>query len=254
MDVWRHGNFVRHYASRTLRPPEVILLARHAHQMQGDVLELGCGAGRVSGYLVELARSLHGIDVSELMVDHCRQAYPAGKFTVMDLRDLSNFDDESFDCVFAANSVLDVLGDQERREVLREVRRILRPDGVLAMASHNRAHIPRLRKPTDIRGARNLVRAFGKLVLMPWRLRNQRRLAPLLRTESDYALVNDDAHDFRLLHYYISNDAQRLQFEQEGFLPIECLDSQGSSVAEGAQADESAELHYAARRAPTGPQ
>jgi SAM-dependent methyltransferase len=214
-------------------------------------LELGIGAGRVTGYLVELAATVHGIDVSPAMVDYCRTTYPAGTFAVADLRDLSEFDDEHFDAVLGANNVLDVLGDAERLRVLRELRRILKPGGVLAMSAHNRAHIPYLRKPTDVRGARNLFRAAGKVALIPWRLRNRRRLLPFERSEADYALVNDDAHDYTFLHYYISRDAQVRQLDREGLEPLECLDAEGRLVNPGQGAPESAELHYVARRGPT---
>jgi SAM-dependent methyltransferase len=183
------------------------------------------------------------------MVAHCREVYPKGTFSVDDLRDLSRFDSGSFDAIVGANNVLDVLGDSERRQVLREVGRLLKPNGVVAMSSHNRAYIPKLRKPTDLRGARNIVRAMGKLVLMPWRERNRRRLAPFERQESDYALVNDDAHHFRLLHYYISRAAQERQLEQEGLRLIECLDGEGHAVAGDESAADWAELYYVAHLA-----
>ncbi len=250
--MWRNKNFVRHYASRTLRPAEVILLVRHAGAFSGRVLELGIGAGRVTGYLVELAAAVHGIDVSPAMVDYCRSTYPTGTFTVADLRDMSGFESEHFDAVLGANNVLDVLGDEERVRVLRDLRRILKPGGVLAMSAHNRAHIPYLRKPTDLRGARNLLRAAGKLALIPLRVRNRRRLLPFERSEADYALVNDDAHDYTLLHYYISRDSQVRQLDQQGFQPLECLDAEGRLVDVGQEASESAELHYVARRGAGG--
>lgn len=250
--MWRNKNFVRHYASRTLRPAEIILLVRHAGAFSGRVLELGIGAGRVTGYLVELAAAVHGIDVSPAMVDYCRSTYPAGAFAVADLRDLSGFESEHFDAVLGANNVLDVLGDEERVRVLRELRRLLKPGGVLAISAHNRAHIPYLRKPTDLRGARNLFRAAGKLALIPWRLRNRRRLLPFERSAADYALVNDDAHDYTFLHYYISRDAQVRQLEREGFQALECLDAEGRTVELGQDASESAELHYVARRGAAG--
>lgn len=246
LKVWSGGNFVRDYDSRNLRPAEIILLVRHAKAFAGRVLELGCGAGRLTGYLVELADEVRGIDVSLAMVEHCRGVYPGGMFSVEDLRNLSSFDSQSFDVVVGANNVLDVLGDSERRQALREIGRILKPEGIVAVSSHNRAYIPKLRKPTDLRGARNIVRAAGKLVLMPWRERNRRRLAPFERSEPDYALVNDDAHDFRLLHYYISRDAQERQLDEEGLRLVECLDGEGHVVADGESAPDWAELYYVA--------
>lgn len=247
--VWSSGDFVKDYDSRNLRPAEIILLVRHASAFTGRVLELGCGAGRLTGYLVELANEVCGIDVSPAMVAHCRKVYPGGTFSVEDLRDLSSFESHSFDVVVGANNVLDVLGDSERHQVLREIGRLLKPEGIVAVSSHNRAYIPKLRKPTDLKGARNIVRAAGKLALMPWREYNRRRLVPFERVEPDYALVNDDAHHFRLLHYYISRAAQERQLAEEGLRLVECLDGEGRVVPPEGSAADWAELYYVARLA-----
>jgi SAM-dependent methyltransferase len=227
----------------------VIALARHGAQFSGAVLELGVGAGRVTGYLVALASSLTGIDIAPAMVEYCRAEYPEGSFAVGDLRDLTGYADRSFDAVVAANNVLDVLGDAERRRALREIQRLLKPEGVLLMSSHNRAHIPRLRPPTDLRGARNVLRAGGRLAVMPLRVRNHRRLRALERSEADYALVNDDAHNYTLLHYYVSADVQRQQLADAGLTVLECLDGDGRLLGAGDDAPDSAELHYVARQA-----
>jgi hypothetical protein len=81
---------------------------------------------------------------------------------------------------------------------------------------------------------------------LPLRLRNRRRLRSLQRAEPGYALVNDEAHDFSVLHYYISPDAQRRQLAEHGFELMECLDLDGREVAEGAAARSCPELHYVA--------
>jgi SAM-dependent methyltransferase len=249
-DVWRRGRYVRYYASRELRPAEVLVLVRHREKLEGDVLELGCGAGRLTGYLAELARSARGIDLSPQMIDYCRRRYPRGIFDVGDLRDLAPFADGSFDAVIATWNVLDVLGEDERARVLREIRRILVPGGLLLMSSHNLAYVPRLKAPTDLR-ARNLVRRAGRLALMPARQRHHRALAGMERSAGDHAIVNDDAHGYRLLHYYVSRDAQERQLRDAGLDFLECLDNDGHTVGPGEQARDHVELYYLASR-PTG--
>jgi SAM-dependent methyltransferase len=246
MDRWSRGNFVREYASRTLRPVEVVVLARHHDALAGRVLELGCGAGRLTGYLAELAGSVHAIDVSPAMVAHVRRTYPEVACDQGDLRELSVFDADSFDAVLAPFSVLDVLDDPERRRVLDEIRRLLVPGGTLVVSSHNRAFAPRLRKPRWVL-ARTPRGIAVKLLRFPLRQRNHRRLVPLERSEPGYALINDDAHDFQLLHYYIERDAQERQLSEHGFALVECLDLEGHRVAAGETAAEHVELHYVAR-------
>jgi hypothetical protein len=147
----------------------------------------------------------------------------------------------------ATYNVLDVLGDSERRRVLGDIYEVLSPGGLLMMSSHNLAYLPRLRKPTELE-ARNIVRRLGRLALMPLRVRNRRKLVGLERSGSSYAVVNDDAHDYRLLHYYVSRDAQERQLKDAGFEFLECLDNDGRTVKAGETGEEHVELYYLARR------
>jgi SAM-dependent methyltransferase len=246
-EVWAKGEFVDFYATRRLRTVETMLLERHRDALGGRLLELGCGAGALTGRLCEVARSVHAVDISPAMVAYCRRTYPKATFSEGDLRDLSRFERGSFDAVVAPFNVLDVLGDAERRRVLEEIHAVLVLGGLLIMSSHNRGYAPRI-------GAamRAIVgdsrRPLESIRHLPRRLRNRRRLVRLEREEDGYALVNDEAHDFSVLHYYISRDAQEHQFAEQGFELIECLDREGRLVAAGEAAAHCPELHYVARR------
>ena len=210
------------------------------------MLELGCGSGRLSGHLIEVARNVHGIDIAPAMVAHCRAAYPSGTFSVGDLRDLSQFGSACFEAVVAPFNVLDVLDDAERNDVLGQIARVVVPGGLLIMSSHNLAFAPSIERPWHIdRGdLRGLLRS---LTHAPRRMRNRRRLAPLQRRLPGYSILNDEAHDFALLHYYVSPDAQALQLQEHGFALLECLDLDGRPLTAGDSAAACPELHYVAR-------
>jgi SAM-dependent methyltransferase len=245
-EVWGRGDFVAGYATQDLRPVETTLLTRHRPALAGRVLELGCGAGRLTGHLCEVAQAVHGVDISPAMVAYCQQAYPSATFSQQDLRDLSSFERSSFDAVVAPFNVLDVLGDAERRRALDEVRRILVPRGVLIMSSHNRGFTSRAADRTRaVLGSAR--RPLTSLRSLPRRLRNRRRLRPLQREEDGYAIVNDEAHDFSVLHYYISRDAQEQQLSEHGFELLDCMDLDGQNLPAGAAAAHCPELHYVAR-------
>lgn len=245
--TWARANYVEEYANRQLRPPEVTLLVRYRDELRGRLLELGCGAGRLTGYLADLARELHGIDLSPLMVEYCRRAVPTATVNEGDLADLTAFEDESFDAVLAGFNVIDVLDDAERRALLDDMHRVIAADGLLIMSSHNRAYIPRLPAATHLRTSDPL--RFGlDLLRMPRKVRNQRRLRPLEHEGPDYQMLNDDAHRYSLLHYYISRAAQERQLHEHGFELLECLDLEGRRVEAGETAEGSSELHYIARR------
>jgi hypothetical protein len=90
-------------------------------------------------------------------------------------------------------------------------------------------------------------RPAASLRSLPRRFANRHRLRPLQRTERDYAIVNDEAHDFSVLHYYVSRDAQERQMMQAGYELLECLDLDGRCVEPGETAAKCPELHYVAR-------
>jgi SAM-dependent methyltransferase len=250
-DIWTRGDFVGDYRSRELRPVESQILESHGAALSGRLLELGCGAGRLTGHLIDHARSVHGIDLSPAMVAYCRRTYPLGTFTEGDLRDLSAFKPQSLDVVLAPYNVLDVLDDGERRGVLDEIRRLLGSGGLLILSSHNRAYAPLISRPgrVQLSGPRTFARS---LIGRRRRIRNHRRLLALQRNEPGYALLNDEAHDFALLHYYISPDAQALQLHEHGFELLEYLDLDGRRLTAGENAARCPELHYVARRMPAG--
>ncbi len=250
-EVWAKRNFVGDYSSRTLRPPEAALLLRYADALAGRVLELGCGAGRITGYLGARGGPVLGIDISPSMVAYCRRRYPELEFQVGDIADLSGQPDASRDLVVAEFNVLGVLGDLERQRVFRELHRILVDGGLLIFSAHNLAFLPNIPSPVAlVRRSRDPAHALWNLGRLPLRVRNHRRLERLESRGPDFALVNDQAHDYRLLHYYIGRDAQVRRLEEAGFEPLECLDGDGENVRDGDSASGYPELHYAARALP----
>jgi ubiquinone/menaquinone biosynthesis C-methylase UbiE len=245
--VWARGRHVREYANRQLRPVEVILLVRHREDFSGRVIELGCGAGRVAGYLVELAEEAHGLDISEQMVSESARRYPKGNFVQGDIREMPMFEDDYFDAVFAGYNVIDVFDDEDRRASLREARRLLKPGGLYVFSTHNRAFLPNVRSPAQPRTVDPL-RFTYDLMRAPQRMRRHRELRALERHERDYEIVSDGSHGFTLVHYYISPQDQFRQLEEEGFEPLSCLDLDGRTLASGETAPECSELHYVARK------
>lgn len=244
---WRSGDFVADYATTDLHRAEAAILAAYRADLAGRVLELGCGAGRLTGHLLEVAAEVHGLDISPAMVAHCRRAYPAGHFREGDLRDLSGFASGSFGAVVAPWNVLDVLDHDGRLGVLDDIRRILVPGGLFVFSAHNRAFAPRLRSPRWVLSRHPRV-AVEKLVRLPVRLRNHRRLRGLERSEAEYQIINDDAHDYSLLHYWITPEAQIRQLQGRGFVVLDTLDRDGRPIAPGDPAAGDSRVHYVARR------
>jgi SAM-dependent methyltransferase len=151
-------------------------------------------------------------------------------------------------------NVLGVLDDAQRTHALQEIHRVLGDDGLLIFSAHNLAFLPNVPKPAAlVTRSRNPARVAWNLGRLPLRTRNHRRIVRLERREPDYALVNDQAHDYQLLHYYIGRDAQARQLAETGFELLLCLDGDGHVVEPGDTAPAHSELHYAARALAGGP-
>lgn len=253
VQAWAVGDYAADYAGRDLAPVEAVQLARWSAALDGAVLELGCGAGRLTRVLAQLSGGVRAIDVSPGMVEACRRAVPGAAVQVGDLRDLGAFSDGSLGAVVGANNVLDVLGDQDRRGVLEEIARVLAPAGLLLFSSHNRAFIPFIAdgvgpERVALRSPVGVARAVWHARRLPGLRRNRRRARAFERVESDYAIVNDEAHDYRLAHYYITREAQERQLVAAGLSLLECRDNDALVVPPGAEAARSSALHYVARR------
>jgi SAM-dependent methyltransferase len=108
-----------------------------------DVLDAGAGEGYGSAMLAERARSVVGIDLEPDVVDHANAAYPNVTFKAADLLALP-FPDESFDAVVSLQ-VIEHL--KSPREFVTECARLLRPGGLLLIATPNRITF----SPTGIR-------------------------------------------------------------------------------------------------------
>ena len=96
------------------------------------LLEAGAGTGRDGRFFVDAGCVVTCIDLSPTMVKLCRNK--GLDALVMDVANMS-FDDGSFDAVYSFNSLLH-LPKTELPDVLREIRRVLRPAGLFYFGTY----------------------------------------------------------------------------------------------------------------------
>jgi SAM-dependent methyltransferase len=110
------------------------------------VLDAGCGAGRNCVWLVEQDADVVGLDASPGMLRRARARVPAAAFSLADLVGPLDFEDGSFD-IAIASLVMHYLHDWV--PTLRELRRVLRPDGAFVFSTHHPAAALKLSRSGD---------------------------------------------------------------------------------------------------------
>lgn len=104
-----------------------------------NVLDIGCGTGRLTIPLARHVRSVTGLDISQAMLDEAaRKARAAGHEVSFRQGDMANlpFESESFDAVVSILALMHV-PPEDRQRVFAEIRRVLRPGGVLVIGVKN---------------------------------------------------------------------------------------------------------------------
>lgn len=109
------------------------LLATFADRVpNGDVLEVGCGTGRIAEHLHRLGLEVAGIDLSPNMIEVARREYPHLPFHIGSMEAL-HAGDSSVAGVVAWYSIIHTPPEQ-LPIIFTELRRVLMPDGLLLLA------------------------------------------------------------------------------------------------------------------------
>jgi SAM-dependent methyltransferase len=118
------------------KPLDRELLERFAARVRdvGPVCDMGCGPGQVAQYLHERGVGVCGIDLSPAMVERARLLTPGVEFRQGDMLAL-DVPDGTWAGIAAFYSLIHVPREDVPR-ALDELRRVLRPGGVLLVAFH----------------------------------------------------------------------------------------------------------------------
>ncbi|MGI8610350.1 MAG: class I SAM-dependent methyltransferase [Candidatus Dormibacteria bacterium] len=100
------------------------------------VLDAGGGPGKWTGWLLQRGHRVVLGDLSPRMLEIARRELAAAgvaadEVVELDARDLSRFPTASFDAVLSMGPLYHLTDGEDRRAVVREARRVLRPGGML---------------------------------------------------------------------------------------------------------------------------
>jgi len=249
--VYSSPRRVSEYVARRLTTVEQAVLAELEPAIAGRrVLEIGCGAGAITRELVALTDALVGIDISPAMVEYCTALLPRGTFAVGDVRDLSDHGSAAYDVVVAAANVIDVVRHDERPRVVAELRRVLADGGLLYISTHNRNStmaLDQARRGPKLAIAKNPYHQLRAVASFAQSSFNRLRLARYQVFEAEFAIINDSAHRWSLLHHYITRSAEENELAQAGFDVVSVRAADGRVLRADDDDTSTTELHFVAR-------
>ena len=135
-------NYDAYLAGSSLPQVDEAFVAEHSPG-PGRLLDLGCGTGRLSIAAARRGHRVLGVDLSAEMLAVAKEKTAAAAVEVELLRaniaELDCLRDQSFDYAACLFSTLGMVSDAEqRRKVVANVRRLLRPGGCFILHVHNR--------------------------------------------------------------------------------------------------------------------
>lgn len=175
----------------------------------GRILDAGCGAGLLSADLLERGFTVHGVDVSQKMLDHAartfaERGFPSERYELSctDLLE-ARLPEASFDGI-AALGFLQYQVDEPT--ALRELKRLLKPGGVLVVTG-----------PNSMRAKLTSFFGFAKTYYAM-----RRRLAHPLRKAAPVALHPSIQLLHKISTHYYSPGRFRSLLRDAGFRVVAC--------------------------------
>lgn len=121
-------------------------------QNTSKILDLGAGTGAYSFHFASMGHEVTALDLTPKnieMINNKKSSFGeiSLKAVVGDATDLSRYESSSFDVVLCFGPFYHIIDSEARRKLIQESLRVLRPDGILAVAYINKySVVPMLAK------------------------------------------------------------------------------------------------------------
>jgi ubiquinone/menaquinone biosynthesis C-methylase UbiE len=232
----------KYYAAEALQKAEEAAINAVKEQIRDKkILEIGVGAGKTIRFLKQISSDYTGIDYSQEMVNECRRRFPDVNVICRDARDMSAFNSDEFDFIICAFNGMDYVSHDDRLLILGEVHRVLKKGGYFVFSTHNRTGAaykiyispfapfathnplnPITINPIDI--------SFRTASFLRSAINHWKNNKYIIQTD-EYSIINDKAHDYSLMTYYIGIEQQKEQLKNIGFMePARIFNKDGAEI------------------------
>lgn len=103
---------------------------------ESKVLDLCCGSGQATQYLVQYSQDVTGLDVSPVSLERAQRNVPQAKY-VEALAEEMPFPDAQFDLVHTSVAMHE-MKPYQLQQILKEVYRVLKPGGVFVLVDFHK--------------------------------------------------------------------------------------------------------------------
>ncbi len=103
---------------------------------ESKILDLCCGSGQATRFLVQYSQNVTGLDISPVSLERAQRNVPQAKY-VEALAEEMPFSDNQFDFVHTSVAMHEMKPIQSR-QILKEVYRVIKPGGVFALVDFHK--------------------------------------------------------------------------------------------------------------------
>jgi len=178
------------------------------------IIDIGCGQGRLCKQLSDMGFSLSGTDTSAAMLEQAKKTAPNCEFRQSQDGKIP-WNDDSFEVAIAVTLFISVPAETEQQQLISEVKRVLKPNGLLFISDMplqwSTRYIERYQKGLQRYGQ------YGVFALPSGNVVRHHELSYFMQLVSGFNTLEIETHNVTTMN---SNSAQAIRYI--GRLPKHC--------------------------------
>ena len=116
---------------------DLLNLSKLNTKFDHKILDFGCGPGRIARNFFQQGVFVYGTDIDEQAINYCKKNFPNGDWCVNEWTPPFKYKSNFFDFIYSV-SVFTHINQELQRKWLKEVSRILKPDGIAVVSIHGK--------------------------------------------------------------------------------------------------------------------